>query len=110
MFFWISLKPRDKASLFKEEHQIHVSNNAVKRFLKDFGYGYIKPSKVLATGSYSNRNEQFKITFDMVLILSIKSPVISIDCIKRVFWYIIPNTLIKYPNLLVYFCENLFKK
>lgn len=77
--FWISLKPRNIAAMFEVGHQIHISNNAVKRLLKELGYGYRKPSKVLATGSYANRNEQFKIIFNMVLIISINSPVISID-------------------------------
>lgn len=81
--FWISLKPRDIANLFKSEHQIHLSNNSVKRFLKELGYGYRKPSKALATGSYINRNEQFKIIFNMVLIMNTNSPVISIDCKKK---------------------------
>lgn len=81
--FWISLKPRDIATLFKDEHQIHISNNAVKRFLKELGYGYRKPSKELATGSYADRNEQFKIIFNMVLVMNINSPMISIDCKKK---------------------------
>ena len=81
--FWISLKPRNIAALFKDECHIHVSNNAVKRLLKELGYRYRKPSKALATGSYANRNEQFKIIFNMVLIMSINSPIISIDCKKK---------------------------
>ena len=69
--------------MFKNEHQIYISNGAVKRHLKELGYGYRKPSKVLVTGSYADRNEQFEIICNMLLIMSIKSPIISIDCKKK---------------------------
>lgn len=47
------------------------------------GYRYRKISKSLATGSYKNRDAQFKIIFDLVLIMSLESPVLSIDCKKK---------------------------
>jgi hypothetical protein len=81
--YWISLRPRQVAQLFEQQHQLKVSNGFVKRVLKERGYGYRKQSKGLATGSYSRRNEQFHIICSMVLIMSLKSPVLSIDCKKK---------------------------
>ena len=47
------------------------------------GYRYRKIRKTLATGIYENRDAQFKIIFNLVLIMSLKSPVLSIDCKKK---------------------------
>ena len=55
----------------------------IKRVLKELGYGYRKQSKDLATGSYGRRDEQFHIICSVVLIMSLKSPVVSIDCKKK---------------------------
>jgi hypothetical protein len=77
------LKPCRLAKLFYEKHQIQVSNGVVKRLLKELGYGYRKHSKQLATGSYPWRKEQFEIICSLVLIMSLESPVLSIDCKKK---------------------------
>lgn len=81
--FWISLKPYAIARIFEQQHKIKVSNGLVKRLLRELGYGYRKQSKQLATGSCANRDAQFKIICDLVLLMSLKSPVISIDCKKK---------------------------
>ena len=81
--YWISLKPCAIAKLFDEQHHIQVSHGLVKRVLKELGYGYRKQSKHLATGSYGRRDEQFQIICSVVLIMSLKSPVVSIDCKKK---------------------------
>lgn len=81
--YWISLKPRQIAHLFEQQHQLKVSNGFVKRLLKELGYGYRKQSKQLTTGTYARRNEQFEIIFSVILMMSLKSPVISIDCKKK---------------------------
>ncbi len=81
--YWISLKPCAIAKLFEERHQIKISNGLVKRLLREKGYAFRKQSKQLATGSFANRNEQFNIIFSLVLIMSLKSPVLSIDCKKK---------------------------
>jgi Rhodopirellula transposase DDE domain len=81
--FWVSLKPFAIAKLFYEKHQIEVSNGIVKQLLKELGYGYRKQSKQLATGHYSQRNKQFEIICSLVLIMSLDSPIISIDCKKK---------------------------
>jgi hypothetical protein len=81
--FWISLRPCYIAKLFEEQHHIKVSNGVIKRLLKELGYGYRKHSKQLATGSFAQRNEQFKIIFTLILIMSLESPVLSIDCKKK---------------------------
>jgi hypothetical protein len=51
--------------------------------LNELGYKYRKQSKQAATGNYANRNEQFNIICFMVLVMSLKSPVLSIDCKKK---------------------------
>jgi Rhodopirellula transposase DDE domain len=81
--YWVSLKPCTLAKLFYEQHQIPVSNGLVKRLLKELGYGYRKQSKQLATGNYARRNEQFHIICSLVLVMSLQSPVLSIDCKKK---------------------------
>jgi len=81
--FWVTKKPKELAQLFNEEHKSSVSNGCFKRLLKELGYGYRKQSKQLATGNYTQRNEQFAIITQIVLIMSIKSPIISIDTKKK---------------------------
>lgn len=81
--YWISLRPCAIAKLFEEQHHIKISNGSVKRLLKELGYGYRKQTKQLATGSYAYRNQQFEIICSLVLVMSLKSPVLSIDCKKK---------------------------
>jgi len=81
--FWVSKKPKELAKLFNEEYLGDVSNGSFKRLLKELGYGYRKQSKQLATGTYARRNEQFAIITQLLLTMSIKSPIISIDCKKK---------------------------
>ena len=81
--YWISLKPSAIAKLFEQEHQIKVSNGLVKRMLLNLGYSYRKQSKQLATGSYTNRDMQFKIICNLIVIMNSHSPVLSIDCKKK---------------------------
>jgi len=55
----------------------------VKRLLKKLGYKYRRLRKTLATGKYAKRNEQFEIIFELVAIMSLNIPIISIDCKKK---------------------------
>lgn len=81
--YWISVKPCFIAALFYEKHGIKISNGLVKRQLKILGYGYRKQQKQLATGNYEHRDEQFKIICFLILVMSLQSPVLSIDCKKK---------------------------
>lgn len=81
--YWICLKPAALSRLFFEKHQIRVSHGVVKRLLKQLGYGYRRQSKQLATGAYARRDEQFQIICSVVLVMSLESPVLSIDCKKK---------------------------
>jgi hypothetical protein len=81
--FWVSKKPKVLASEFNEKYGEKISNGQVKALLKELGYGYRKQQKQVATGTYACRNEQFNIIFDLVLAMSLQSPVISIDCKKK---------------------------
>ena len=81
--YWISLRPRDIARLFRQESQAVVSHGMVKRLLKELGYRYRKQSKVLSTGSYEKRDQQFLIIMNLILIMSLQTPVLSIDCKKK---------------------------
>ncbi len=47
------------------------------------GFRYRKLSKNLATGHYENRDQQFKIIFTLVAMMSIQTPIISIDRKKK---------------------------
>jgi len=60
-----------------------VSHGLVKRLLKDLGFQYRKLSKNLAIGHYGNRDEQFQIIFELVAVMSIDTPILSIDCKKK---------------------------
>jgi len=79
----LSLKPCALANLFYEQPQIKVSNGLVKRLLKESGYGYGKQSKQLASGSYALRDEQFGRICSLVLLMSVASPGLGIDCKKK---------------------------
>lgn len=81
--YWIHLKPRELADLYEQESGIRVSNQAVKRILRKLGFQYRKLSKNLATGRYTYRDEQFQIIFSLVLLMSLQSPILSIDCKKK---------------------------
>jgi hypothetical protein len=81
--YWVSLKPYAIVKLFEDQHHIKVSNGLVKRLLKELGYGYRKQTKQMALGSYANRDKQFKIICTLVLLMSLDSPVVSIDCKKK---------------------------
>ena len=81
--YWVSLKPWQIVAQFYEQHAIRISHGVVKRQLKTLGYAYRKQRKQLATGSYGHRNEQFHIICSLVLVMSLQSPVVSIDCKKK---------------------------
>jgi hypothetical protein len=81
--YWVKQSPKELARLFCDAHQIEVSNGVIKRLLKELGYGRRQLAKELATGFYAQRDLQFKIIFNLVSVMSLKSPVISIDCKKK---------------------------
>jgi hypothetical protein len=81
--YWIHLKPKEIAALYFAQYGILFSNSFIKRELLVLGYKYRKIRKNLATGVYENRDAQFQIIFNLVLIMSLKSPVLSIDCKKK---------------------------
>lgn len=81
--YWIHLSPKEIALLFFEQHQEGISKGTVKRELRSLGYKYRKIRKSLATGTYAQRDRQFQIIFDIVLVMSLKSPVVSIDTKKK---------------------------
>ena len=54
--FWVSLSHRQLSEKFCKQSGIAVSNGIIKRLLKELGYRYRKPAKVLPTGVYTNRD------------------------------------------------------
>lgn len=81
--FWIHLKPKEIAERFAAETAVRVSHSFVKRILRDKDFKYRKLSKNLPIDHYARRDEQFRIIFHLVAIMSINSPIISIDCKKK---------------------------
>lgn len=81
--YWIHLKPKELSELFYEAHGLKLSHGFIKGELRFLGYRYRKISKALPTGMYAERNAQFCIIFTLVSIMSLDSPVISIDCKKK---------------------------
>ena len=81
--YWIHYKPKEIAELFEQQHGYKVSNGFVKRLLKTLGFKYRKQVKNLATGENAYRAAQFEIIFELVTLMSLNCPVISIDCKKK---------------------------
>ncbi len=81
--FWISKKAKEIACGFYEEYNQKVSHGSIKRLLNQLGYTYRKQSKQLATGEYAQRELQFSILTQLVLTMSLQSPIISMDCKKK---------------------------
>ncbi len=81
--YWIHFRPVEIAEMFFIETHQKVSNGLVKRVLREKGFKYRKLSKNLATGQYAERDAQFRIIFNLVAIMSLDSPVISIDSKKK---------------------------
>lgn len=69
--------------MFYEESACKVSVGFVKRLLKDLGFQYRKLSKNLAIGHYEQRDKQFQIIFELITIMSVDTPILSIDCKKK---------------------------
>jgi hypothetical protein len=81
--YWIHLKPKEISLLYFKTYGVLISHRFIKRELFALGYRYRKIRKTLATGHYANRDAQFQIIFHLMLIMSVKSPIISIDCKKK---------------------------
>ena len=81
--YWISMKPREIAQRFFEQSGLRVSHGLIKRTLLSLGFSYRKMRKSLPTGTYAQREMQFKIIFSLVAITSQRTPLICIDCKKK---------------------------
>lgn len=81
--YWIHLKPTEIAALYVAQYGVVLSNRYIKRELLALGYKYRKIRKTVATGNYLKRDAQFRIIFHLVFIMSLQSPVLSIDCKKK---------------------------
>jgi hypothetical protein len=82
---WTALRPLDIAIHLKEQHQVKVSHNCIKRILKADGYVKRKPIKCLSTGISKHRAEQFNIVNFLRTIFEDMehNPTISIDTKKK---------------------------
>ncbi len=81
--YWIHLKPKDLTALYLAKYETPISHSFIKRELRSLGYKYRKIRKNLSTGTCADRDAQFNIIFNLVAIMSLKSPVLSIDCKKK---------------------------
>lgn len=81
--YWIHYEPHEIRRHFEASSGHKVSHGMIKRMLKEMGFKYRKLSKNQSIGSYGDRNLQFQIIFDLVLAMSLNSPIISIDCKKK---------------------------
>jgi hypothetical protein len=75
----------DIANHLKQQHQITVSHNCIKRVLKTDGYVKRKPLKCLSTGVSKDREEQFNIVnFLRAIFQDMEhNPILSIDTKKK---------------------------
>lgn len=81
--FWIHYRPYEIAILFGEATGHVVSHGQIKRKLRALGFGYRKLCKNMPTGFCEDRDAQFRIICHLVLVMSLQSPIISIDCKKK---------------------------
>ena len=81
--YWIHLKPKEIALIFEQEHSLKESHGLVKRQLLDMNFKYRKLSKNLTTGKYADRDKQFKVIFSLIALMSLQTPIVSIDCKKK---------------------------
>ena len=81
--YWIHFKPKEIAKIFQEQYGYKVSNGFIKRLLRTLGFRYRKQSKTLATGDSPYRTAQFKVIFELITLMSLNCPIISIDCKKK---------------------------
>lgn len=81
--YWIHYRPCEISNLFYSESGYRVSHGLIKRKLLSMGFKYRKLQKSRATGICQDRNAQFGIICNIILMMSLKSPIISIDCKKK---------------------------
>lgn len=82
---WTYLTPQEIAQKYEALHGENVSNQVVKRILKQVGYAKRKPSKCIATGENPHRKEQFQIIRFLTELFTemTNNPVVSIDTKKK---------------------------
>jgi hypothetical protein len=81
--YWIHYKPYEISKLFKASSGEKVSNGQVKVLLRSLGFKYKRMHKNLATGQSDCRNQQFGMICELIMLLSLNSPIISIDCKRK---------------------------
>lgn len=82
---WTYLRPQEIAEKYEALHGENVSNQVVKRILKQAGYAKRKPSKCIATGENPHRKEQFQIIRFLTELFTemTNNPIVSIDTKKK---------------------------
>ena len=81
--YWIHFTEPQLSRLYFQVYGEQVGVFLVRRTLRDLGYKYRKARKTLATGHYDDRDLQFEIIFELILLVSLNCPIISIDCKKK---------------------------
>jgi hypothetical protein len=81
--YWISLTRSQIRRLFYEQHNIELSSRFIRQTVTRLGYRYRSIKKDLPTNTYPRRDEQFKIIFDLVALISLQNPLLSLDCKKK---------------------------
>lgn len=82
---WTYLSPREIAEKYEELHRESISNQVVKRILKQAGYVKRRPDKSIATGESPHRKEQFQIVKFLIDLFAQmqNNPIVSIDTKKK---------------------------
>jgi Rhodopirellula transposase DDE domain len=81
--YWIHYRPYEISKLFQADTGQVVSHGLIKKRLLFLKFGYRKMRKDGATGDFADRDLQFKLICSLLLMMCLKSPVISIDCKKK---------------------------
>lgn len=82
---WTHLQPRDIAKYILETHGVKISNQQVKRILKQNNYRKRKPLKSVAIGKSPHSEEQFRIIMLTTSLFALMehNPMISMDTKKK---------------------------
>jgi len=81
--YWIHFTENQLSRLYYQTYGEHIGVFLIRRTLQEWGYKYRSAKKELPTGHFEHRDLQFGIIFELILLVSLDCPIISIDCKKK---------------------------
>lgn len=81
--YFIYLTQNDLSRLFYQTYGVKMGVFVIRAELRKLGYKYRNMLKKIAAGTHNDRSEQFELIFQMIDLISTRSPILSIDCKKK---------------------------